>query len=193
MRKYYFSGWLILLAGTLFFSSCSKKSSVFSSSPPKSQPVPQLDTRKYLSQENEIKKEKPITAPIDNSVIQVIDYARSFLGTPYRYGGTTKNGMDCSGLIYMSFLSAGINMPRTSSDQGNHGKQVDIIELQPGDLVFFARRRGQSRISHVGLVTEVNGPQQVMFIHSSSSRGVVENNLWSDYYQGVFLRARRVF
>lgn len=124
---------------------------------------------------------------------KVITTARSYLGTPYRWGGATKAGIDCSGLLYNSFRAAGLDLPRTSQEQGKIGKKINIYEVQPGDLVFFAANKRGSKVSHVGLVTEIKGRREVMFIHSSSSRGVIENNIFSDYYHSVFIKARRPF
>lgn len=130
---------------------------------------------------------------VDSKIQQAVAAARSYKGTPYRYGGTSKRGMDCSGLLCVSYASAGLKLPRTSSEQGKMGKAVKVQELKPGDLVFFSKKKGRRKITHVGMVTQVNSRDQVMFIHSSSSRGVVENNLHSKYYRSVFVKARRPF
>ena len=124
---------------------------------------------------------------------EVIKVARSYIGTPYRYGGSTRRGMDCSGLLCTSFEAANIKLPRTSNEQADYGSEVRMANLLPGDLVFFAERKGSHRISHVGLVTEVNGKNEVRFIHSSTSRGVIEDNFYADYYQKIFVKAVRPF
>jgi probable lipoprotein NlpC len=124
---------------------------------------------------------------------QVIKTARSYLGTPYRYGGSTSKGMDCSGFLCTSFASIDVKLPRTSTEQSNYGKDIRLNDIAPGDLVFFSERKGGNKISHVGLVTTVKGKDQVMFIHSSTSRGVVEDNLFGEYYQKIFVKAIRPF
>ena len=101
--------------------------------------------------------------------------------------------MDCSGLIYNSFLAAGKKIPRTTGEQEHYGKKVSIYDLRPGDLVFFAAKKGRRKITHVGLVTEIKNRKNVQFIHASSSLGVIENNIFSDYYRGVFVKAVRPF
>ncbi|MGK7397781.1 MAG: C40 family peptidase [Candidatus Cyclobacteriaceae bacterium M3_2C_046] len=128
----------------------------------------------------------------EEKISLIIQTARSFTGTPYKWGGTTRAGMDCSGLLYNSFLVAGLELPRTSGEQKKIGKNVSIYELRPGDLVFFAAGKGR-KITHVGMVTEVNNRKNVQFIHASTKLGVVENNIFSDYYRRIFVKARRPF
>ena len=123
---------------------------------------------------------------------KVIGTARSYLGTPYKYGGTTRSGMDCSGLLMNSFIVIDIKLPRSSEDQSKIGTEVKMNELEPGDLVFFATGKKKREITHVGLVTECRAKDNVKFIHASSSLGVVETNLYAEYYQKRFREARRV-
>ncbi len=124
-------------------------------------------------------------------VDRVIQSARSYTGTPYKYGGTTRAGLDCSALTVHSFRSVEIDLPRTAADQSKVGKDVKQKELQPGDLVFFATGKKKRKITHVGLVTERKGGN-VRFIHASTRLGVVEDNLKTDYYRQRFRHARRV-
>jgi probable lipoprotein NlpC len=128
----------------------------------------------------------------EEKVDKVIVTARSFLGTPYKYGGTTRSGMDCSGLLINSFREIEVSLPRSSEDQSKIGEEIKMHDLQPGDLVFFATGKKKKKVTHVGLVTECNGKDNVKFIHASSSLGVVETNLYAEYYQKRFRGARRV-
>ena len=119
-----------------------------------------------------------------------IKTAWSFEGVKYASGGTTKKGMDCSGLMLVSWQAANVQLPRVSSEQAKRGKAVSFNNLQPGDLVFF-HPHGGTRINHVGMVTEVDDGK-MYFIHASTSRGVMESELTSAYWKGIFSRARRI-
>lgn len=124
---------------------------------------------------------------------QVIKTARKYIGTPYRYGGTTSKGMDCSGLLCTSFKAVDIQLPRVSHEQAKYGTEVRLTNVAPGDLVFFSERKGSGKVSHVGMVTDVRGKNDVKFIHASTSRGVIEDNLYSEYFQRIFVKAIRPF
>jgi len=119
-----------------------------------------------------------------------IEAARGYQGTPYRYGGTTRDGLDCSALLQLSFAEAGVSIPRSSNEQAAWGEPVKPTELRPGDFLFFGAAPGSGTITHVGLVTVVDS-EGVEFIHASTSLGVVENGFESDYYLSRFIRAVR--
>ena len=121
----------------------------------------------------------------------VIAKARSYTGTPYKWGGTTSKGMDCSGLLLKSFSAIEYKIPRTSAEQRKIGNRVNRNELKKGDLVFFATSKKKRKVTHVGLVTNVQG-SKVTFIHSSTSKGVTESSLQNAYWEKRFKQARRV-
>jgi len=123
---------------------------------------------------------------------KVIASARSFTGTPYKWGGTTRAGMDCSGLTCNAYRAIELELPRTTDGQATTGKKVKRRKLAPGDLVFFATGKKRREITHVGIVTDVNGANDVKFIHASTTLGVVETNLYSDYYFKRYRKARRI-
>ncbi|MBB6612888.1 C40 family peptidase [Pontibacter sp. Tf4] len=128
---------------------------------------------------------------VDRDIARVIETARSYTGVPYRWGGTTRVGMDCSGLLCTSFETVDVKLPRTSQEQARFGKEVRIKDLREGDLVFFGANRNSNQITHVGMVTEVIDDNNIQFIHASTSLGVIENNLFSDHYQKIFIKAVR--
>ena len=90
--------------------------------------------------------------------------ARGFLGTPYVWGGLGRDGIDCSGLVHLSFRAIGSRVPRDAADQA--AAAVPVEDPQPGDLYFFGRP--DEEVSHVGFVTEVG------LLHASDGVGVVE-------------------
>jgi len=119
---------------------------------------------------------------------KLIVAAQSLLGTPYRYAGINRTGLDCSGLVYLSFRE-GLNytVPRTAESIYAWAEKIDTKELAPGDLVFFVTT-GQ-RISHVGIYTGEGG-----FIHSASdgpSTGVIYSRLNESYWQRTYRGAGR--
>jgi cell wall-associated NlpC family hydrolase len=100
--------------------------------------------------------------------------------------------MDCSGLLYVSFLEHDYPLPRSSHLLAEEGRQVALSELQPGDLLFFKTLRRAKNINHVGLVVEVDDGE-VRFIHSTTSRGVIVSSLREGYWNHAFVKATRIF
>jgi cell wall-associated NlpC family hydrolase len=117
--------------------------------------------------------------------------ARSYYGVPYRTGGVSHSGMDCSGFTQTSFKSIGVNLPRVSRDQALIGQAVSKSQLQAGDLVFFATGT-PGRINHVGIVTDASNSDAIRFIHASSSRGIMETSMGINYWVRAYVKGRRV-
>jgi len=121
----------------------------------------------------------------------IINTALTFSGTRYKYGGTTKKGMDCSGLLYVSFGEHNVQLPRVSYHMAEEGKKVRVKNVEKGDLLFFKTRKSARRINHVGMVVAVDG-NEIKFIHASSSRGVMVSSLREGYWNSAFVKATRV-
>jgi lipoprotein Spr len=117
----------------------------------------------------------------------IVRFAKTFVGTPYRSGGTSYKGVDCSGLSYVVYRQFDIRLPRTSLDQSRVGVPVDRSKLKPADLLFFnTSRRGS--VSHVGIYIGDG-----KFIHASTSARTVRIDVLSDdYYRNCYAGARRV-
>lgn len=122
----------------------------------------------------------------DQKVATILAAARSFLGTKHKMTGDSLYGIDCSGLSFMAFKEAGIVLPRDSRAQALKGAAVPTDKLQAGDLVFFTYKKPDAKISHVGIVAS-NVAGKVRFIHTSTSRGVVEEDLFSKYYTDTYI------
>lgn len=127
----------------------------------------------------------------DTKAQQISIYAQSFLGTSYKYGGTSSSGMDCSGLVYSTFYRHGIELPRTSKRMSKMGKKTRLKKAKIGDLVFFKTPGKGRRINHVGLVIKAEG-RNVSFIHSTTSQGVIVTNLNQKYWKKNFKFVKRV-
>ncbi|WP_298892612.1 C40 family peptidase [uncultured Psychroserpens sp.] len=136
-------------------------------------------------------KTSTVTTTSSKEIKNIIDYAKTFEGTRYKYGGTTKKGMDCSGLVVTAFKKEDILLPRTTGDLSKRGDWIDVKEVQEGDLLFFATKKNSRKINHVGIVTD-SRPGHVEFIHSTTSRGVITSNLSEKYWYLAYVQARRV-
>lgn len=119
---------------------------------------------------------------VSDSRRAVVDAACGWIGVPYKYGGNTRSGVDCSGLVCMAFeKGAGLKLPRSSAEQAKWCKSVSQSRLQPGDLIFFTNKRGGGRINHVAIYV---GDGRM--VHSTSSRGVTISSLDEDYWHSHF-------
>ncbi len=145
-----------------------------------------------IANTNEVIKRSAIENAIkhSNTIDNILSEAESYLGTPYRYGGTSRSGIDCSAFVLSVFgAAAGMNLPRVAAQQSQQGDSVEKTDLKKGDLVFFSHRGG--RISHVGIVEQVT-EQGVKFIHAATSKGVMVSSLDDNYWGPRFKFAKRV-
>lgn len=121
--------------------------------------------------------------PLERHPVSVVDTALGQLNSPYRYGGHTPRGFDCSGLVYYAHLRNGIAIPRTTRDQHRDATPVALNKLSPGDLLFF--RESRRKPTHVGLYVGDG-----RFIHASTSEQSVtlsrlSNPYWRDHLLGA--------
>jgi cell wall-associated NlpC family hydrolase len=122
--------------------------------------------------------------PADASVL--VRTALGFLGTPYRNGGSDPSGFDCSGFVQYVFSHHGVVLPREVRDQYRAGREINVKDVQPGDLIFF--ETVSSGASHVGMIVS-----EGRFVHAPSSRGVVRIEAYvANYWSQRIVGARRV-
>lgn len=203
---------IILLFGmVILMASCKTQSSIVTSkyeaeklgiykAPPTAKKKVAKNTKPKTEEKKEIvtKQEVNHTTAEDYVITeeesylaeQLVNKGYEFLGTPYRTGGTTTSGMDCSGFIIATFRDYNISLPRSSNEMSQVGVQIPMEQAKKGDLIFF-RTNGRSVINHVGMVIESNG-DYVKFIHSSTSQGVIISSTKEGYYNRTFAKINRV-
>jgi probable lipoprotein NlpC len=113
--------------------------------------------------------------------------AQRYLGIPYRYGGMSRSGTDCSGLVVMIFTELNHKqLPRSTAQQRTLGRKISLREARSGDLLFF-RQGVFGRVGHVGIYISDN-----TFIHASTRRGVIMSSLDDEHYRQRFVEIRRI-
>src|SRR5699024_8599778 len=124
-------------------------------------------------------------SPIDRQQLtRLRNYFLSWVGVPYRYGGTTRSGIDCSAFVKQAVAATeGVHLPRTSTAQAGRGRRISRSQLRIGDLVFF--RTGGSH--HVGIYMGNS-----RFMHASTSVGVTISSLDNVYWRRHYWQARRL-
>ncbi|WNW01612.1 C40 family peptidase [Tenacibaculum sp. HL-MS23] len=127
----------------------------------------------------------------NTKINKLLEIANSYTGVSYKAGGTTKNGMDCSGLVNTSFKQVGIQLPRSSKAMSVKGKEIALIDVRVGDLLFFDIARLKGEINHVGLITLIEN-DEIFFMHSTTSKGVVTSSMKETYWENEFVKATRV-
>ena len=116
---------------------------------------------------------------------KMFEFIDEWYGTPYRLGGTTKKGVDCSAFSQFLFASVyGCNIPRTAREQHSLTDRISRTQLKEGDLIFFNTRGG---ISHVGVYLQNN-----KFVHASTSGGVMISDIFDEYWARKFVGVGRL-
>jgi len=163
-----FNSYSLLLGGVALIAACS-------SAPPATREPP---------------AQIAAAAPLAGASVgtEIAMRAMSLLGAPYKWGGATPSGFDCSGLVRFVHEQLGIYTPRTAAEQFSAARRVKISGLEPGDLLFF-RTEGGKRISHVAIYTG-----EGRFIHAPQTGRAVElRTLDDDYYRPRLAGAGRLF
>lgn len=162
----------------------------------KSSKRPKVVTKKSKIEQVKTKPTRVSTSAVISPKLstssKITSYAKQFLGTRYKWGGTTKRGMDCSGLVFESFRAHGIYLPRISRDMAKKGEKIKLKDVLKGDLLFF--KTGKNRrntINHVGLIVEIKN-NAIYFIHATTSKGVIVSSLNDSYWKSTFIEARKV-
>ena len=137
------------------------------------------------------KKTPKHTSKTKSRAENIIDYAEGFKGVRYQWGGTTRSGMDCSGLIFESFKAYNVNLPRISRDMAKLGDKIALNKVYKGDLLFFKTGNRRNSINHVGLVVSISN-NDIEFIHATSSKGVTTSWINENYWNKAFYEARRI-
>ncbi|MEW6102245.1 MAG: LysM peptidoglycan-binding domain-containing protein [bacterium] len=138
----------------------------------------------FCANKNHQSKPSLVFSKEDIGNCEIVKIACSFLNIPYKYGGMSNNGIDCSGFVKIVFGQLGVSLPRTASSQFKEGSSVK--ELQPGDLLFFARKGDIP--SHVGIYMG-----EGRFIHASSGREKKVITTELNKYTQRFIGAKRIF
>lgn len=145
-----------------------------------------------MIQEDTLDEDYSMTLQFDPC--ELVNIAKKYVGTPYRYGGSNYRGFDCSGFMGYIFGRIGFSLPRSSNDISKIGRSIEISEVNIGDLMFFKSRIGHNNhhIGHVGLVVDKIG-SEIHVIHASTSRGVViEKFTTSEYLKKAYISSRRI-
>ncbi len=185
--------YLVVLSALLM--SCKTQSNVVSESSP-SKSNKEVNKRELVEKEDYPAKDPKVETSTTNShanelPLLIVESARENIGVRYKTSGTTKEGMDCSGLVWSTFRKFNLNIPRTSELMSKEGEYIVSRDAKPGDLIFF-RTGNTSRINHVGIVVETTRDYEIKFVHSSSSRGVIESSTSQSYWKRTFAEVRRI-
>lgn len=193
---------LFLLVFTLFLVSCGSTKNtgkvpeaIVGSETIKSEPYRRIGPNKNIkTSKTKTRKDEEIEEIEELKPKEIrhniIDFAKTFQGTRYKFGGTTKAGMDCSGLVYTAFQTQDITLPRISREMATKGILISFKDIEEGDLVFFKTSK-KNTITHVGLVVE-SKRGEVKFIHSTTQAGVIISSMDEDYWKKAFVTVRRV-
>ncbi len=148
--------------------------------------TPAIDEQQSVQKES-VEKEQPVPDGAESFETRLKRVVDSYMGVPYREGGTTRKGMDCSGFVWRVYTDLGKkNFVRSSSrSMYRLGRRILPVRVKPGDLVFF---KGTFRVNHVGIYMGNN-----MFAHASAKTGISYTSLDDEYFSQHFVGIRRLW
>jgi len=125
--------------------------------------------------------------------VRLVGFAEKQMGAPYKWGGNTPRGFDCSGFTSYCFGHFGVQLPRTAAEQAKDGKKIRPKKARAGDLIFFEgpERKRKKAIGHVGIVMGGRG-NNIKFIHAATN-GIIVSYLGDDYFRKRFRTIKRVY
>jgi cell wall-associated NlpC family hydrolase len=177
----------ILVLSIIFFTSCSSSRKTTRNSNSTQTAKPKVVSNTVNT------KAQTFAKPLKINRNDLVEYAKTFIGTPYKYGSAIpKNGLDCSGFIMVVFAHFDVKTPRVSRDFTNEGTTIKLSEARVGDLILFTGSDNSTGIvGHIGIVTEAG--TVLTFISSTSGKniGVIEAKL-SGYWKTHFVKVIRV-
>ena len=168
----------LLSVATLLLAGCA-------TSPPPPIPSPQIHAPAAVDTTHGNWDGSGGAASLKSRGEELADFALRLRGAPYRYGGATREGFDCSGLVFYSHRQLGVAVPRTSREQAADARQIKESKLRRGDLVFF--KIGSRQVNHVGIYI---GDRR--FVHApGAGKPVTVNSMDDEYYEQRFSSAGR--
>jgi cell wall-associated NlpC family hydrolase len=177
-----------LIFFSILISSCSSSKKISTnedaSKPAKAKPV---------AVSTSPTKTKVFTKPLKIDRNEFVQYAKTFIGTPYKYGSSTPaNGLDCSGFIMVVFGHFNVKTPRVSKDFTNEGVDVELKNVKPGDIILFTGSDNSTGIvGHMGIITSAGSVPQFISSTSGKNIGVVESKL-NGYWKTHFVKVIRL-
>jgi len=165
-----------LLFCSLIIISCSTTKKVDNRSTHLTHKNKETSKTRYRTKTNRIKSSKSHS---QSQRLNIVQATKKYIGKPYKYGGkSSASGFDCSGFTAKVYQENGVDLNGASYEQAKMGKSRSKSTAQPGDLVTFAR---DGKVFHVAIVTDIDS-DHVWVAHSTSSKGVVVNEIWNSNY-----------
>ncbi|MBO4434397.1 MAG: C40 family peptidase [Bacteroidales bacterium] len=150
------------------------------------------DIRAHQAPESCPMPEEP--EPQMSQMDSILAYAKTFIGTPYKWAANGPSAFDCSGFVKYVYNHFGYEMPRTSTSMSTKFPRVESwADLRPGDLIFFGERNNIRKVGHVGILVSVDEEHgSFFFIHASVNNGVEIQRYLNPYYMMRYIGAGRV-